>query len=105
MKVTCDRCHKEFEIQRIEEQTKTINGVEVVKTYFSCPCCGTKYTICYDTTSTFALKKQIKKKIAQLGDIRDPKQYQRKLTNIKKSQNRLQKEQKIIQSKYCGEFE
>lgn len=104
MKVTCDRCHREFN-NLLKEQTKQIDEQEIIKTYIECPYCKTQYTVCYDCQSTLVLKKQIQKHITMLQTIKDKNQYKTKLKNIEKKQKRLEREMKILQTKYSKQFE
>ena len=104
MKVTCDRCHKEFN-NLLKEETKTIEGQEIIHTFLQCSHCGMIYTVCYDSPSTLVLKKQIRRHTAMLQTIRDEHQYKRKLKDIEKKQKRLEREMKILQSKYSPYFE
>lgn len=104
MKVTCDRCGKEFH-NFLKEDTKQIEGNEITHTYLQCPYCETKYSVCFDDTSTIVLKKQIRKHVALLNTIKDPKQYEKKLKDIKKRQRRLERETKILETKYHKYFQ
>ena len=104
MKVTCDRCHKIFD-NMLKEQTKQINKETITKTYLECPNCKKQYVVCYDSKSTLALKKQIRIQTARLNTIRDENEYKRALRNIQKRKNRLERETRILQSKYWREFE
>ena len=104
MKVTCDRCHKEFN-NLLKEETKTIEGQEVIHTFLRCSHCGMVYTVGYDSPSTLVLKKQIRRHTATLQTIRDVHRYKRKLKDIEKKQKRLEREMKILQSKYSSYFE
>lgn len=107
MKVTCDRCHKEFN-NVLKEKEKQIDGQYIIRTYLECPHCGEQYNVCYDSQSTLVLKKQIRRHTAMLGTIRDEHQYRRKLKDLKdieKKQKRLEREMKILQTKYCKYFE
>lgn len=104
MKVTCDRCHKEFD-NILKEKEKQIDGQCIIRTYLECPHCGEQYGVCYDSQSTLVLKKQIRRHTAMLGTIRDEHQYRRKLKDIEKKQKRLEREMKILQTKYCKYFE
>lgn len=104
MKVTCDRCHKEFN-NLLKEQTKQIDGQEIIRTYIECPHCKAQYTVCYDCQSTLVLKKQIRRHTAMLQTIKDENQYRRKLKDIEKKQKRLEREMKVLQTKYSKQFE
>ena len=104
MIVTCDRCHKDFN-NVLKEQEKQIDGQDVIRTYLQCSHCGAQYNVCYDSPSTIVLKKQIRKHTAILGTIRDETQYKRKLKDIRKKQKRLEREMKILQTKYYKYFE
>lgn len=104
MKVTCDRCHKEFD-NLLKEKTKTIEGQEIIQTYLQCSHCGEIYVVCFDSPSTLVIKKQIRRHIAMLQTIRDEHQYRKKQKDIEKKQKRLEREMKILQSKYHRYFE
>lgn len=103
MKVTCDRCCKEFD-NLLKEEEKTIEGQKVIYTYLQCPYCKKVFTVCYNTESTLVLSKQIRKHISLLQTIKDEKQYERKLKEVKKKQKRLEREMKINQTKYSMYF-
>lgn len=85
----------------LKEKEKQIDGQCIIRTYLECPHCGEQYDVCYDSQSTLVLKKQIRRHTAMLGTIRDEHQYRRKL----KDQKRLEREMKILQTKYCKYFE
>lgn len=89
----------------MKEETKTIEGQEIIHTFLQCSHCGMVYTVCYDSPSTLVLKKQIRRHTAVLQTIRDEHQYKRKLKDIEKRQKRLEREMKILQAKYCKCFE
>lgn len=89
----------------MKEETKTIEGQEIIHTFLQCSRCGMIYTVCYDSLSTLVLKKQIRRHTAMLQTIRDEHQYKRKLKDIEKKQKRLEREMKILQSKYSPYFE
>lgn len=89
----------------MKEETKTIEGQEVIHTFLQCSHCGMIYTVCYDSPSTLVLKKQIRRHTAMLQTIRDEQQYKRKLKDIEKKKKRLEREMKILQSKYSSYFE
>ena len=89
----------------MKEETKTIEGQEVIHTFLQCSHCGMVYTVCYDSPSTLVLKKQIRRHTAMLQTIRDEHRYKRKLKDIEKKQKRLEREMKILQSKYSPYFE
>ena len=89
----------------MKEETKIIEGQEIIHTFLQCSHCGMVYTVCYDSPSTLVLKKQICRHTAMLQTIRDEHQYKRKLKDIEKRQKRLEREMKILQSKYSLYFE
>ena len=89
----------------LKEQEKQIDGQSVIRTYLQCPHCDAQYDVCYDSPSTLVLKKQIRKHTVMLGTIRDETQYKRKLKDIRKKQKRLEREMKILQTKYYKYFE
>ena len=89
----------------MKEETKTIEGQEIIHTFLQCSHCGMIYTVCYDSPSTLVLKKQIRRHTAMLQTIRDEHRYKRKIKDIEKKQKRLEREMKILQSKYSPYFE
>ena len=89
----------------MKEETKTIEGQEIIHTFLQCSHCGMVYTVCYDSPSTLVLKKQIRRHTAMLQTIRDEYRYKKKLKDIEKKQKRLEREMKILQSKYSPYFE
>lgn len=103
MTVRCDRCQKEFP-NLLKEKTKQIGGTTIIHTFLQCPKCGEVYTVCYNSNSTLTLAKQIRKRTAELRNIKDEKQYGKKLKEINKKQKRLEKEMKILQTKYQEYF-
>lgn len=103
MKVTCDKCHKEFDLTLKQEQ-KIVGNTEVTKTFIECPFCNEKFDAYYDTQSTLVLKKQIRKHIAKLQIIRDEHQYKREMKAVEKKQKRLERETRILEAKYSKEF-
>lgn len=103
MKVTCDSCGKDF-YNLVKQETKHIDGNEIIHTYIQCPNCKTKYSICYDDISTLVLKKQIRKHTRLLGCIKDKKQYDEKVKDVRKKQNRLERETNILEAKYHKYF-
>lgn len=56
MKVLCDECKKEFEL---EHKTKYL-GAMITETYFKCPHCGEKYIFRLDNNITRKLERKIK---------------------------------------------
>lgn len=104
MKVTCDKCHKDFNIL-LKEEEKHIDNEFIIKTYFECPECKTRYDMCYDNKSTLALKKQINKHKHVLNTLRNEKEIEKQIKIIKKKQKRLETETKILQTKYHKHFE
>ena len=101
--ITCDKCRREF-YSLLKEETKKIDGQEITRTYFECPHCGEQYNVCYDSQSTLALKKQIRKNVEDIKTIRDQKKYYEKQQIIKKKQRRLEREMRILQTKYAENF-
>ena len=102
--IVCDRCKRQFN-ERLYEQTKSVEGNEVIRTYLKCPYCKEVYTVCYDTQATLALKKQIRKNTALLSQIKNETKYKNELKRIEKRQRRLSKEMKVVETKYKEEFE
>lgn len=56
MKVLCDECKKEFEL---EHKTEYL-GAMITETYFKCPHCGEKYIFRLDNNLTRKLERNIK---------------------------------------------
>lgn len=83
----------------LKEQTKTVEGHEIFRTYMECPKCRAQYDICYDDMQTLSLKKQIKKETKRLQSLRNSK-YARALQKVKEKQKRLEHANIILQSKY-----
>ena len=96
--MTCDVCKNDFDCM-LKEQTKTIEGHEIIRTYIECPKCKAQYDICYDDMETLALKKQIRKETTKLKSLRNSK-YARGLQKVKEKQKRLEHANMILQSKY-----
>lgn len=88
----------------LKEQTRMIGGMNVTKTFIQCPYCNEKFGAYYDTQSTLVLKKQIRKHIAKLQTIRDEHQYRKELKAVEKKQKRLERETRILETKYNKEF-
>ena len=84
----------------LKEQTKTIEGHEIIRTYMECPKCKEQYDICYDDMETLALKKQIRKETTKLKSVRNESKYREELKKIEKKQKRLKHANMILQSKY-----
>lgn len=101
--VKCDKCNKDFQ-ERIYEQNKMFGNLKVTKTFLRCPYCKKHFVICFDTDATIAKKKQIKKKTAMLSEIGNNKEGKRLAKEIEKSKKKLEREMKILQTKYAREF-
>lgn len=84
----------------LKEQTKTVEGHEIIRTYMECPKCKAQYDICYDDISTLVLKKQIRKETTKLKNVRNECKYRTELKKIEKKQKRLERANNILQSKY-----
>ena len=84
----------------LKEQTKTIEGHEIIRTYMECPKCKAQYDICYDDMETLALKKQIMKETTKLKSVRNESKYRAELKKIEKKQKRLEHAKMVLQSKY-----
>ena len=97
--MTCDVCNYEFDCM-LKEQTKTIEGQEIIRTFMECPKCSAQYDICFDDVSTLALKKQIRKETTKLKNVRNESKYRAELKKIEKKQKRLERANNILQSKY-----
>ena len=88
----------------LKEQRKTLDGVEVTKTYVECPYCKSQFNAYFDTQATLVLKKQIRKHMAKLQTIKDNHQYLKEEKAIEKKQRRLGRETNILFAKYNKEF-
>lgn len=97
--MTCDVCKNDFDCM-LKEQTKIIEGHEIIRTYIECPKCKAQYDICYDDMDTLALKKQIRKETTKLKNVRNENKYRAELKKIEKKQKRLECANNILQSKY-----
>lgn len=89
----------------MKEQIKQFGEQLIIKTYFECPHCRQQYVVCYDNNSTLTLKKQICRLTANIRATRDTKCYERVLKIIKTKQNRLEREMRVLQTKYAMQFE
>lgn len=58
--VYCDQCGDPFEISSIEIKTKEVKGVNYLITYFVCPHCGRKFTICVEDKKLLSKKKSLR---------------------------------------------
>ena len=83
----------------LKEQTKTIDGHKIIRTYIEGPKCKAQYDICYDDMDTLALKKQIRKETKRFQSLRNSK-YARGLQKVKEKQKRLEHANMMLQSKY-----
>lgn len=97
--MTCDGCKNEFITLLKEDEMQVSKNKVIIKTYFSCPHCGSEYPVCYDDTTTLGIKKQIRKCVAQLSFLRG-KEYERELSKIKKKQKRLQIKQQWLETEF-----
>ena len=77
----------------LKQETKvTKDGKSVTKTFFRCNFCSSVYTVCYDSTKTKILKQTIKTRVEELNKIIIPKQRVKKMKQIEKLQQMLEKE-------------
>nr|DAP60049.1 MAG TPA: zinc finger domain protein [Caudoviricetes sp.] len=88
----------------LKQEQKVVDNTEVTKTFIQCPFCGVRFGAYYDTQSTLVLKKQIRKHTAKLQMIRDEHQYKKELKAVEKKQKRLERETRILETKYNKEF-
>lgn len=58
--VYCDQCGDPFEISSIEIKTKEIKRVNYLITYFVCPHCGRKFTICIEDKKLLSKKRNLR---------------------------------------------
>lgn len=58
--VYCDQCGDPFEISSIEIKAKEVKGVNYLITYFVCPHCGRKFTICVEDKKLLKKKKNLR---------------------------------------------
>ena len=66
MLVNCNKCKNNFNLDKLSQQFKVIDGMELQETYFECPHCGAHYNVCIDNSSTLAKKEKIQKKMKEL---------------------------------------
>lgn len=77
----------------LKQKTKvTKDGKSVTKTFLRCSFCSSVYTVCYDNTKTKILKQTIKTRVEELNKIIIPKQRVKKMKQIEKLQQMLDKE-------------
>lgn len=103
MKVRCNRCERQFD-NLLKEETKQIDGRLIIHTFLQCPYCKQVYSVCYHDYSTLAITKQIRKRTAKLRNIKDLKQYEKELRKIQNKQKQLERNMKILQTKYQNYF-
>ena len=68
------------------------DGKSVTKTFLRCNFCSSVYTVCYDNTKTKILKQTIKTRVEELNKIIIPEQRVKKMKQIEKLQQMLEKE-------------
>lgn len=77
----------------LKQETKvTKDGKSVTKTFLRCNFCSSVYTVCYDNTKTKILKQTIKTRVEELNKIIIPEQRVKKMKQIEKLQQMLEKE-------------
>lgn len=89
MKVTCDKCRREFDII-LQEKKKLVEQEEITKTYFVCPFCKKEYVVGYDNKETITIKQKIRVALS-------------KNSPVLKKKNKLKKKQKQLEQMYKGE--
>ena len=94
MKIRCDRCGYNIPIaSALKQETKvTSHGERITKTFIRCNFCSSVYTVCYDNTKTKILKQTIKTRVEELNKIIIPKQRAKKMKQVEKLQQMLEKE-------------
>lgn len=103
MIVTCNRCGKEFP-NMLKEETKQVDGFEIIITYQECPYCGEVFPCYVDTAETVSMKKQIRKQREAYKTLNSPKQKAKKFADIKKKQKRLRDKMCRLEAKYLKTF-
>ncbi|WP_297995461.1 hypothetical protein [uncultured Clostridium sp.] len=94
MKVKCDICDVEFELDKEKIKKKYVDGIEV--NYFECIKCGHKYiTACYDDY-ILREQKKLNKLVANINKAANEKEreelldkYTKKLKHLNTHSNRL----------------
>lgn len=77
----------------LKQETKVMkDGKSVTKTFLRCNFCSSVYTVCYDNTKTKILKQTIKTRVEELNKIIIPEQRVKKMKQIEKLQQMLEKE-------------
>lgn len=77
----------------LKQETKvTKDGKSVTKTFLRCNFCSSVYTVCYDNTKTKILKQTIKTRVEELNKIIISEQRVKKMKQIEKLQQMLEKE-------------
>lgn len=89
MKVTCDKCRREFDII-LQEKKKLVEQEEITKTCFVCPFCKKEYVVGYDNKETITIKQQIRVALS-------------KNVSVLKKKKKLKKKQKQLEQMYKGE--
>jgi len=77
----------------LKQETKvTSNGKMITKTLLRCNFCSSVYTVCYDNTKTKIIKQTIKTRVEELNKIIIPEQRVKKMKQVEKLQQMLEKE-------------
>lgn len=94
MRMTCNNCLDEFEIEPADIETVTLDDLEIQ--YFPCPSCGKKYVV-------LAADEEMKQLIARRGEIqkkirmaRAGKFRQKTIRQLVAEQEKVIKEQKKL---------
>ena len=94
MRMTCNNCLDEFEIEPADIETVTLDDLEIQ--YFPCPSCGKKYVV-------LAADEEMKQLIAKRGEIqkkirtaRAGKFRQKTICQLVTEQEKVIKEQKKL---------
>ena len=97
-KVYCDRCNKKFKIKVRTEEIKD----DVKRVYFICPKCKKEYTAYYTNNKIKDLQEQIRNLRGEYNKLRGKnfKDGYKKLQEITKLQNKIEKEMDILKSIY-----
>lgn len=102
MKVTCDRCHKDFKVTFRTKQYQ-VDSEKIIETFFRCPYCLEVYDVTYDNSMTSQLKEQIKMETEKLKQTKDMKEYNKLYAKIYLLKNQLKRTIVLLQRKVKGE--
>ena len=97
-KVYCDKCNKEFNIKIKIQKIKD----DIERVYFVCPKCKKEYTAYYTNNKIKDLQEQIRVLRGEYNKLRDKdfKNGYKKLQEITKLQNKIEKEMDLLKNIY-----